>query len=217
MLSDRFRTAVEAGEIAGATELFREDAVFRSPVVYRPYAGRDAVLKHENRLGLGPGPRRPDPAHPPRPIPALPRARRRGLAAGARGQEHGRYAGRADSPPAAPSRLTARRPNDPGKRRSSAARGQVPKKFGPHLDPVAHCWTPLKTTKTPRLRGFCAIGETGLNLRPPGPQPGSGGSGQAESLIPLGFCGPASCVVVLSLMPSLMPSSGLGPAAVPDP
>ncbi len=45
MLSDRFRAAVEAGEIAGSSELFREDAVFRSPVVYRPYAGRDAVLK----------------------------------------------------------------------------------------------------------------------------------------------------------------------------
>ena len=44
MLSDRFRTAVEAGEIAGSANLFREDAVFRSPVVYRPYAGRDAVL-----------------------------------------------------------------------------------------------------------------------------------------------------------------------------
>src|SRR6201999_4238078 len=29
----------------GASELFREDAVFRSPVVYRPYVGREAVLK----------------------------------------------------------------------------------------------------------------------------------------------------------------------------
>src|SRR5947199_10613645 len=57
MLSDRFRSAVEAGEIADATELLREDAVFRSPVVYRPYAGRDAVLKvveaAERVLGLG--------------------------------------------------------------------------------------------------------------------------------------------------------------------
>lgn len=57
MLSDRFRTAVEAGEIAGSAELFREDAVFRSPVVYRPYAGRDAVLTvleaAERVLGLG--------------------------------------------------------------------------------------------------------------------------------------------------------------------
>jgi hypothetical protein len=57
MLSDRFRTAVETGEIAGASELFREDAVFRSPVVYGPYTGRDAVLKvlgaAERVLGLG--------------------------------------------------------------------------------------------------------------------------------------------------------------------
>jgi hypothetical protein len=57
MLSDRFRTAVEAGEIADSFELFREDAVFRSPVVYRPYAGRDTVLKvlgaAERVLGLG--------------------------------------------------------------------------------------------------------------------------------------------------------------------
>jgi SnoaL-like domain len=57
VLSDRFRAAVEAGEVAGSPELFREDAVFRSPVVYRPYAGRDAVLKvleaAARVLGLG--------------------------------------------------------------------------------------------------------------------------------------------------------------------
>src|SRR3984885_4634313 len=57
MLSDRFRAAVEAGGGAGPSELFREDAVFRSPVVYRPYAGRDAMLKvleaAERVLGLG--------------------------------------------------------------------------------------------------------------------------------------------------------------------
>ena len=57
MLSDPFRRAVETGEIAGSPELFREDAVFRSPVVYRPYAGRDAVLTvlaaAERVLGLG--------------------------------------------------------------------------------------------------------------------------------------------------------------------
>ena len=40
MLCDRFRAAVEAGEAAGTAELFHEDAIFRSPVVYRPYAGR---------------------------------------------------------------------------------------------------------------------------------------------------------------------------------
>jgi hypothetical protein len=57
MLSDRFRAAVEAGEAAGSSELFHEDAVFRSPVVYRPYAGRETVLKvleaAERVLGLG--------------------------------------------------------------------------------------------------------------------------------------------------------------------
>lgn len=57
MLSDSFRMAVEAGEIADAARLFREDAVFRSPVVYRPYVGRDAVLKvleaAERVLNLG--------------------------------------------------------------------------------------------------------------------------------------------------------------------
>jgi SnoaL-like domain len=57
MLSDRFRTAVESGEIDGAAELFREDAVFRSPIVYRPYEGRDMVLTvlqaAERVLGVG--------------------------------------------------------------------------------------------------------------------------------------------------------------------
>jgi ketosteroid isomerase-like protein len=57
MLSDRFRIAVEAGAIAGLSDLLREDAVFRSPVVYRPYEGREAVLKvlaaAERVLGLG--------------------------------------------------------------------------------------------------------------------------------------------------------------------
>jgi ketosteroid isomerase-like protein len=45
MLSDRFRAAVEAGDVANCADLFGEDAVFRSPVVYRPYAGRETVLK----------------------------------------------------------------------------------------------------------------------------------------------------------------------------
>src|SRR5437763_13404507 len=45
MLSDRFRSAVETGDVTGVSDLFREDAVFRSPVVYRPYVGREAVLK----------------------------------------------------------------------------------------------------------------------------------------------------------------------------
>ena len=45
MLSTRFREAVEQGNTAGIAELFREDAVFRSPVVFKPYEGRDQVLK----------------------------------------------------------------------------------------------------------------------------------------------------------------------------
>jgi SnoaL-like protein len=43
MLSDRFRAAVENGDLDQAAELFREDAAFRSPVVFKPYEGRDAI------------------------------------------------------------------------------------------------------------------------------------------------------------------------------
>ena len=56
MLSDGFRKAVETGVISGSPQLFHEDAVFRSPVVFRPYAGRGTVLKvlqaAERVLGL---------------------------------------------------------------------------------------------------------------------------------------------------------------------
>jgi SnoaL-like domain len=45
MLSERFRTAVEEGNVGQSPELFREDAVFRSPVVFKPYEGRDQVMK----------------------------------------------------------------------------------------------------------------------------------------------------------------------------
>lgn len=45
MLSDRFRAAVERGEVDATAELFSEDAVFRSPVLFRPYEGRDQVEK----------------------------------------------------------------------------------------------------------------------------------------------------------------------------
>jgi SnoaL-like domain len=45
MLSTRFRTAVEEGKVDQASELFHEDAVFRSPVVFKPYEGRDQVLR----------------------------------------------------------------------------------------------------------------------------------------------------------------------------
>lgn len=57
MLSDRFRSAVEQGNVDQARELFREDATFRSPVLFKPYQGRDEVLKvlraAERVLALG--------------------------------------------------------------------------------------------------------------------------------------------------------------------
>jgi hypothetical protein len=43
MKSDRFREAAEAKDFSAIDELFAEDVVFRSPVVYKPYEGRDAV------------------------------------------------------------------------------------------------------------------------------------------------------------------------------
>jgi hypothetical protein len=56
MLSDRFRSAVEQGSLGDAAELFSEDAVFRSPVLFKPYQGRDQVVKvlraAERVLGL---------------------------------------------------------------------------------------------------------------------------------------------------------------------
>jgi hypothetical protein len=38
-----FRAALEAGDIDAALALLAEDVVFRSPVVFAPYRGRDAV------------------------------------------------------------------------------------------------------------------------------------------------------------------------------
>jgi hypothetical protein len=38
-----FRAAVEAKDIDAAVALLREDVVFRSPVVFKPYVGREAV------------------------------------------------------------------------------------------------------------------------------------------------------------------------------
>jgi hypothetical protein len=43
MRSDAFRAAAEAKDFSRVDELFSEDAVFRSPVVYRPYEGREAI------------------------------------------------------------------------------------------------------------------------------------------------------------------------------
>ncbi len=57
MLSDRFRTAAENGRIDQTGELFREDATFRSPILFKPYEGREQVMKvlqaAERVLGLG--------------------------------------------------------------------------------------------------------------------------------------------------------------------
>jgi hypothetical protein len=38
-----FRTAVEAGDLDAAVALLADDVIFRSPVVFRPYRGREAV------------------------------------------------------------------------------------------------------------------------------------------------------------------------------
>jgi hypothetical protein len=42
-MSDRFRRAAENKDFSAIDELFAEDVVFRSPVVFKPYEGRDAV------------------------------------------------------------------------------------------------------------------------------------------------------------------------------
>lgn len=38
-----FRVAIEARDIDAAVALFSDDVVFRSPIVFKPYRGRDAV------------------------------------------------------------------------------------------------------------------------------------------------------------------------------
>lgn len=43
MRSDAFRQAAEAKDFSQIEALFAEDAVFLSPVVYRPYEGREAL------------------------------------------------------------------------------------------------------------------------------------------------------------------------------
>jgi hypothetical protein len=43
MKSDRFRVAAESKDFSAVGELFAEDVSFRSPVVFAPYEGRDAV------------------------------------------------------------------------------------------------------------------------------------------------------------------------------
>ncbi len=39
-----FRQAIEAQDLKAAVALMSEDVVFRSPVVFKPYQGRDAVV-----------------------------------------------------------------------------------------------------------------------------------------------------------------------------
>lgn len=43
MKSDPFRQAAEGKDFSGIDELFAENVEFRSPVVFKPYEGRDAV------------------------------------------------------------------------------------------------------------------------------------------------------------------------------
>jgi hypothetical protein len=43
MQSDRFRAAAESKDFSAIDELFAENVVFRSPVVFKPYEGREAV------------------------------------------------------------------------------------------------------------------------------------------------------------------------------
>lgn len=40
-----FRTAIEARDLDAAVALLREDVVFRSPAVFKPYHGRDAMRR----------------------------------------------------------------------------------------------------------------------------------------------------------------------------
>ena len=41
--SDRFRAAVETKDVSAIGEVFAEDVTFKSPVVFKPYEGREAV------------------------------------------------------------------------------------------------------------------------------------------------------------------------------
>jgi hypothetical protein len=43
MQSDRFRAAAESKDFSAIEEIFTEDVVFRSPVVFKPYEGREAI------------------------------------------------------------------------------------------------------------------------------------------------------------------------------
>jgi hypothetical protein len=43
MQSDSFRAAAESKDFSAIDELFAEDVAFRSPVVFKPYEGREAL------------------------------------------------------------------------------------------------------------------------------------------------------------------------------
>jgi hypothetical protein len=43
MQSDRFRAAAEKKDFSAIDDLFTEDVAFRSPVVFKPYEGREAI------------------------------------------------------------------------------------------------------------------------------------------------------------------------------
>ena len=43
MLSDAFQAAVKSGDAEALTECLADDVRFRSPVVFRPYEGKDVV------------------------------------------------------------------------------------------------------------------------------------------------------------------------------
>src|SRR5262245_21444094 len=43
MKSDAFRAAAESKDFSAIDELFAEDVVFKSPVVFKPYEGREAI------------------------------------------------------------------------------------------------------------------------------------------------------------------------------
>jgi hypothetical protein len=43
MQSDRFRAAAEKKDFSAIDALFTEDVAFRSPVVFKPYEGREAI------------------------------------------------------------------------------------------------------------------------------------------------------------------------------
>ncbi|HEX2128952.1 MAG TPA: nuclear transport factor 2 family protein [Solirubrobacterales bacterium] len=44
MKSDAFRAAAEGKDFAAAEDVFTEDVAFRSPVVFKPYEGREATM-----------------------------------------------------------------------------------------------------------------------------------------------------------------------------